>query len=98
MHPALQRHEASDEQLDHPAAAGSVSIRVVIEVSDFRPGQEIRVGGSRSRSISEDKPGADLLRKSQAKRRGGALGGKLPTRLAGSHHCSQPTPSETAAL
>jgi hypothetical protein len=56
------------------------SIRVSAQVSDFRPGCEIRVGGFGGRSIPADKPCPHALRESLAKRCGGALGRKLPTR------------------
>jgi putative transposase len=51
---------------------------------DLRPRCEIRTGGPPGRSIPEDEPRADLLREPLAKRGGGTLGRKLPTRLAGS--------------
>jgi hypothetical protein len=57
-----------------------VSVRVSTQVSDFRAGREIRVGGSGGRSIPEDKPCPHVPRESLAKRCGGALGRKLPAR------------------
>jgi hypothetical protein len=52
--PALQRHAASDDQLDHPTAAGSISIRVGAKISNLRRGREIRLERPRGGSISED--------------------------------------------
>jgi hypothetical protein len=88
VHPARERHQSSDEYVDRPAVAGGVSIRAGSQVSDLRPRCEIRVGGPGRHSISEDDSCADLLRKSLAEWRGGALGRKLPTRPTGSHHCA----------
>ena len=48
-HPAFQCYKPSDEPVDRAAATGGVSIRVGAQVSDLRPGCEIRVGGCSGR-------------------------------------------------
>ena len=56
-------YEASDEQLDHPAVAGGVSVWGGSKISNPRPGCKIRDGGPGSHSIPEDKRCADLVSK-----------------------------------
>src|SRR5258708_3046508 len=65
---------------------GLATVAISAQVSDFRPGCEIRGGGSGGRSMPEDKPCPHVLRESLAKRCSGALGRKLQTRAAGPHH------------
>jgi hypothetical protein len=53
-------YEASDEQLDHPAVAGGVSVWGGSKISNPRPGCKIRDGGPGSHSI----PGINAVRTS----------------------------------
>src|SRR5258708_8904181 len=91
-------YEASDEQLDHPAVAGGVSVWGGSKISNPRPGCKIRDGGPGSHSIPEDKRCADLVRKSLAEWRRRALGGELPPRVARPCDCSNRAPPETSPL
>jgi len=68
------------------------------QISNPRPGCKIRDGGSGSRSIFENKPRPDLVRKSLAEWCRRALGGDLPPRAARPCDCSQRAAPEAAAF
>src|SRR5207237_8401152 len=91
-----QHHQASDQQLDHPAVAGGVSVWGVSPISNPRPGCKIRDGGPCGDSIPEHKRRADLIRKSLAEWSRRALGGELSPRAARPCHCSKRAASEAS--
>src|ERR1700741_5281132 len=64
----------------------------------LRSRHEVWAGGSNSRPITSDGSLADVFRKSLAKWRCRALGGKLPTGLAGSHHSDKRETSQASAV
>ena len=94
----LKCHSASDQQLDCPATARSISLSVHAQVPHPGSRRKVWTGSPGCDSIHEDGLRANLHPEPLAKWSRGALGGQLPARVARSDHPAERATSQATSL